>query len=358
MPQTQFNYSDGKFVSVRGTLEKRVKNRGTVNLTYEQNFKSKFTSFEVGFRWDFKFAQAGINIRRGGGTTTIVETASGTIMADAKTKFIGTHLRSSVGKGGIAIYPFLDLNANGVRDKGEPKVKGLNLNVSGGRVEHNEKDTLIRIYDLEPYTNTLLTLFGSNFDNIAWQIKNKTMAVTIDPNQFKIIEVPIDVLGEVAGTVYLGTEGSERGQGRVIVNIYRRDSTLVSSTLTEEDGYFSYMGLRPGKYFAMIDTTQMRRLAMKATPGIIEFEIEESYEGDFVDGLEFYIEKLPDSENISSEAGENIEDENVENTTKESETANKKPGLTPGSENKISSPATKPSIQQVPEPDYTSQSWR
>src|SRR3989339_241901 len=358
MPQTQFNYSDGKFDSVRGTLEKRVKNRGTVNLTYEQNFKSKFTSFEVGFRWDFKFAQAGINIRRGGGTTTIVETASGTIMADAKTKFIGTHLRSSVGKGGIAIYPFLDLNANGVRDKGEPKVKGLNLNVSGGRVEHNEKDTLIRIYDLEPYTNTLLTLFGSNFDNIAWQIKNKTMAVTIDPNQFKIIEVPIDVLGEVAGTVYLGTEGSERGQGRVIVNIYRRDSTLVSSTLTEEDGYFSYMGLRPGKYFAMIDTTQMRRLAMKATPGIIEFEIEESYEGDFVDGLEFYIEKLPDSENISSEAGENIEDENVENTTKESETANKKPGLTPGSENKISSPATKPSIQQVPEPDYTSQSWR
>jgi hypothetical protein len=359
MPQTQFNYSDVNFVSVRGALEKRIKNRGTINVTYEQNFKSKFTSFEVGFRWDFKFAQIGVNMRRGGGATTFVETASGTIMADAKTKFIGTHLRSSVGKGGITIYPFLDLNANGVRDKGEPKVKGLNLNVGGGRVEHKERDTLIRIYDLEPYTTHLLTLYGSNFDNIAWQIKNKTMAVTVDPNQFKIVEVPIDILGEVAGTVYLGSEGSERGQGRVIVNIFKKDFTLVSSTLTEEDGYFSYMGLRPGKYFAMIDTTQMRRLAMKATPGIIEFEIKESYEGDFVDGLEFYIEKLPDSENISSEAGENIEDENVENTTKDSETANKKPGSTPGSENKNSSPATKkPVIQQVPEPDYTSQSWR
>ena len=371
MPQTQFNYTEGRFISVRGSLEKRIKNKGTLNVSYEQNFKTKFTSIDVGFRWDFKFAQAGINIRRGGGTTTFVETASGTIMADAKTKFIGTHLRSSVGKGGISIYPFLDLNANGVRDKGEPKVKGLNLNVSGGRVEHNEKDTLIRIYDLEPYTNTLLTLFGSNFDNIAWQIKNKTMAVTVDPNQFKVIEVPIDVLGEVAGTVYLGAEGSERGQGRVIVNIYKRDSTLVSSTLTEEDGYFSYMGLRPGKYFAMIDTTQMRRLSMKATPGIIEFEIEESYEGDFFDGLEFYIEKLPVSENTSSETEEKTEVENVENTeenvknaqeklavkSENSETANKKPGSTPGSENKNSSPATnKPVIQQVPEPDYTSQS--
>jgi hypothetical protein len=291
-------------------------------------------------------------------------------MADAKTKFIGTHLRSSVGKGGITIYPFLDLNANGVRDKGEPKVKGLNLNVSGGRVEHIERDTLIRIYDMEPYTTSLLTLLGSNFDNIAWQIKNKKMAVTIDPNQFKVIEVPVDVLGEVAGTVYLGSEGSERGQGRVIVNIYKRDSTLVSSTLTEEDGYFSYMGLRPGKYFAMIDTTQMRRLSMKATPGIIEFEIEESYEGDFVDGLEFYIEKLPVSENTSSETEEKTEVENVKNTeenvknaqeklaekSENSETANKKPGSTPGSENKSSSPATKPVTQQVPEPDYTSQS--
>jgi hypothetical protein len=373
MPQTQFNYSDGRFVSVRGALEKRIKNRATVNMSYEQNFKSKFTSFEVGFRWDFKFAQTGINVRRGGGTTTFVETASGTIMADAKTKFIGTHLRPSVGKGGITIYPFLDLNANGVRDKGEPKVKGLNLNVGGGRVEHKEKDTLIRIYDMEPYTTHFLTLFGSNFDNIAWQIKNKTMAVTVDPNQFKVIEVPIDVLGEVAGTVYLGSEGSERGQGRVIVNIFRKDSTFVSSTLTEEDGYFSYIGLRPGKYFAMIDTTQMRRLAMKATPGIIEFEIEESYEGDFVDGLEFYIEKLPVSENTSSETEEKTEVENVKNTEEnvknaqeklavksevKSEKANKKPGSTPGSENKNSSPATKPVTQQVPEPDYTSQSWR
>ncbi len=299
MPQTQFNYTSGEFISVRGAVEKRVKNRGTLNLTYEQNFKSKFTSVEVGFRWEFRFAQAGINVRRGGGSTTFVETASGTIMADPKTKFIGTHLRPSVGKGGIVVYPFLDINANGKRDKGEPKVKGLNLNVSGGRVEHNDKDTLIRIYDLEPYTNTLLTLFGSNFDNIAWQIKNKTLSVAVDPNQFKIVEVPIDILGEVAGMVYLGGPGSERGQGRVIVNIYRADNTLVSSTLSEEDGYFSYMGLRPGKYYAMIDAVQMQRLGMKATDKI-EFEIEASYEGDFIDGLEFYIEKLPVPEEVET----------------------------------------------------------
>lgn len=299
MPQTQFNYSSGEFISVRGAVEKRVKNRGTLNLSYEQNFKTKYSSIDFGFRWEFRFAQAGINVRRGGGSTTFVETASGTIMADAKTKFIGTHLRPSVGKGGIVVYPFLDLNANGKRDKGEPKVKGLNLNVSGGRVEHNEKDTLIRIYDLEPYTNTLLTLFGSNFDNIAWQIKNKTMSVAVDPNQFKIVEVPIDILGEVAGMVYLGGPGSERGQGRVIVNIYRADNTLVSSTLSEEDGYFSYMGLRPGKYYAMIDAVQMQRLGMKATDKI-EFEIEASYEGDFIDGLEFYIEKLPVPEEVET----------------------------------------------------------
>lgn len=376
MPQTQFNYSDGQFVSVRGALEKRIKNRGTVNLAYEQNFKSKFTSFEVGFRWDFKFAQAGINVRRGGGTTTFVETASGTIMADAKTKFIGTHLRSSVGKGGITIYPFLDLNANGVRDKGEPKVNGLNLNVSGGRVEYHEKDTLIRIFDMEPYTTYLLTLYGSNFDNIAWQTRNKTIAVTADPNQLKVVEVPIDILGEVAGMVYLGAEGSDRGQGRVIVNIFKRDYTLVSSTLTEEDGYFSYMGLRPGKYIAIIDTSQMRRLAMKATPGIIEFEIEESFEGDFVDGLEFYIDKQPISENTNIDAGEMIEGENLESAeanikndheklaeksqvkSEDSETENKKPGSTPGSENISSYTAVKPVIQQAPEPDYTSQSLR
>lgn len=332
MPQTQFSYTDGKFISVRSALEKRINNRGTFNISYEQNFKTKFTSVEVGFRWDFKFAQAGISLRRGGGTTTFVETASGTIMADPKTKFIGTHLRPSVGKGGIVIYPFLDLNANGKRDNGEPKVKGLNLNVSGGRVEHNEKDTLIRIFDLEPYTNTLLTLFGSNFDNIAWQVKNKTMSVSIDPNQFKIIEVPVDILGEVAGMVYIGGPGSETGQGRVIINIYKLDGTLVNSTLSEEDGYFSYMGLRPGKYYAMIDTSQMQKLQMKATPEKIEFEIEKIYEGDFVDGLEFYIEKLPITDDESSPT--DPDDDSAENASagiKINDSVIKKPEMKSGS---------------------------
>lgn len=161
--------------------------------------------------------------------------------------------------------------------------------MNGGRVEFNEKDTTIRVFDLEPYTNYLVTLDGTSFDNIAWRIRNKNLSVAIDPNKFKMIEVPIAVVGEANGTVYLEGSGGQKGQGRIIVNFYRRDLSLAASTLTEADGYFSFLGLLPGDYLAGIDTTQMNKLQMNVMPKLLPLTIEASSDGDVADGLEFVL---------------------------------------------------------------------
>ena len=112
-----------------------------------------------------------------------------------------------MGKGGISIIPYLDINANGKRDQGEPKAYGLNLRASGGRIERSEKDTTIRILNLEPYTDCFIELDQSSFDNIAWRLKNRTMNVAVDPNMLKLIEIPIIVVGEASGTVMIDRNG-------------------------------------------------------------------------------------------------------------------------------------------------------
>jgi len=312
-PQTQFEYNDEKFISFKCGLEKHLFKKGFLNLSYEQNFRSNFSNMELGFRYDLSFSQAGFSVRSGNNNTTLVQSASGSLMVDAKTNYLGASSRASVGKGGLTLLPYLDMNCNGRREPNEPKAYGLNLNINGGRAELNEKDTTIRVFDLEPYTNYFITFDGTKFDNIAWQIRKKTIKVKVDPNMFKLIEVPISVYGEAAGTVYIGSGGRQKGQGRIIVNFYNKDSGLATHTLSETDGYFSFMGLPPGEYIAMVDTIQLKKLHMTSTPTSVPFTISAGRDGDVVDGLEFvlksqgntYLDKSDKSPEPKTEVPEN-----------------------------------------------------
>jgi cell division protein FtsN len=302
-PQVQYEYNNSQLISARTNLEKPLFKHGYLNMSYEQNFRSNTRSIEVGFRYDLSFAQTGFSVRNTNDQTTLVESARGSLLYDRKTRYLGTNNRTSVGKGAITLLPFLDIDGNGHRDPGEPKAANLQFRINGGTIVRNEKDTTIRILDLTPYTSYLLELDKNSFDNISWQMHNLTMKVMIDPNQFKTIEVPISVMGEGSGTVYNG----ERGQGRMLVCFYRSDSTLAARTLTESDGYYSYLGLKPGKYTVRIDPEQLKKLKMVASPELIPITITHSFDGDIVESLDFKLslskEQVPDTTNIVPPVG-------------------------------------------------------
>jgi len=289
MPHAQYGFTDKKLLSTKLRLEKRLFQHGFLSLSYEQNFRSNLRMGELGFRYDFKFAQTGFSTRRADKYTTLIQYARGSIINDRKTDYLGTDKRTNVGRGGITILPYLDNNGNGKRDPGEPKVYGLNLRASGGRIERSEKDTTIRILSLEPYTDCFIELDQSSFDNIAWRLKDRTMNVAVDPNMLKLIEIPINVVGEASGMVMIDRDGEILGLARMIVNFYTKDQKLAARTLTEEDGYFSNFSLNPGSFNVRIDTIQLRRLGMMSSPDSINFNITANIEGDFVDGLDFTV---------------------------------------------------------------------
>ncbi len=292
-PQTQYSFTNNEFLTAKLRLEKRLLRNGYLTLSYEQNFVNSLNIAELGFRYDFKFAQTGFSSRRTNRSTILVQYARGSLINDQKTKYLGTDNRANVGRGGISIIPFLDVNANGRRDSGEPKAYGLNLRANGGRIERSEKDTIIRILHLEPYTECLIELDQSSFDNIAWRMKNTTLSVAVDPNKIKLVEIPVSIVGEASGMVMIDRDGKIEGLARIIVNFYDKNQKQIGRTLSEEDGYFSYFGFDPGAYTASIDTAQLNKLGMIVSPKSINFDIDASIEGDFVDDLEFIVEMKP-----------------------------------------------------------------
>ena len=298
LPQTQFNYTQGQIITAKLGIEKYVLKNGFFSLSYENNFLSNSQMAQFSFRYDFPFAQAGFTVRQSDSGTTTMEIARGSLIMDVKSHFFGANNRASVGKGALVFAPFLDLNCNGKRDPGEPKEYDLNIRISGGRPFQNDKDSTIRVLDLEPYTSYYVELDQNSFNNVAWKLRKKTMNVIVDPNMFKIVEVPIAVVGEVSGTVNKKTQGGLNGIGRITVNLFDMKAQKVGNTLTEPDGYFSYLGLAPGRYYAQIDTMQLKRVQMICEPDTLQFSIKQSRDGDIVEGTDFALTSTRKEEEI------------------------------------------------------------
>lgn len=302
MPQAQYGYTQNMFLSAKIRLEKHLIDHAFLNISFEQDFRSNMSMAELGFRYNFSFAQTGVTARQSNRKTTLVQYARGSLINDSKTKYLKTDNRPNVGKGGIIIKPFLDFNANGKRDPGEYGAPGLNLRANGGRVDKTEKDTIIAILGLEPYTSCLIELDPNSFYNIAWRLPYQTLSVIVDPNIMKSIEIPVTIVGEASGWIRLDKDGKKRGLGRIIVNYFTEDSEPAGRTLTEDDGYFSYFGLAPGKYFVQADTTQLNRLGMVSIPDSLHFSIQTLIDGDIVDGLDFTLSMKPaDTSDIEPE---------------------------------------------------------
>ncbi|SFD78834.1 hypothetical protein SAMN05518672_103220 [Chitinophaga sp. CF118] len=289
-PQAQYEYNTNRLMTLRCEMAKYLFHNGYVSISYEKNFKGGGSNIGIGLRYDFSFSQVGFSAMHGRNSTTLVQSARGSLMHNGPTGYNGTSNRSSLGTGGVVFLPFLDLNNSGRRDPGEPNVYGLKVKSHGGRIFHNRRDTTVRITDMEPYVNTFIELERNSFENISWQVKKPVISVMIEPNQLKLIEVPVSIMGEVSGNVYLKDNDELKGIGRIKVCIYSADSSLAACILTEFDGFFSYIGLTPGKYTAEVDKEQLQKLKMTASPFAIPFQISDNREGDVIDGLGFTLQ--------------------------------------------------------------------
>ena len=288
-PQVQFEYNARKLISYKGEVGKYLSAKGYANVFYENNVKSGFKGVGVGLRYDLSFAQASVSARRTNDVNTTVQSARGSFLFNVKEGYFNANNRSSVGKGGVMIAPFLDLNANGKRDKGERRVQGLRLSVNAGRVRYNERDTTILITDLEAYISYTVKLSTDGFEQGAWQIRNKVLGIGANPNQLRLVEIPVLVMGEVSGTVSVQDSTGTLGKGRMIVRVFDAGGRQVAQTLTEADGYYIVSGLVPGSYKVCLDADQLKKLGLSAELAERSFDLMASEEGNVMDRMDFIL---------------------------------------------------------------------
>ena len=211
------------------------------------------------------------------------QSAHGSLLYESRNRKLYTDDQNNTGTGGMIIIPFLDLNANGKKDKDEPKLAGLKLQIGGGKVIYDSEDTCIRVTGLEAYKDYLLDFDNTGFENIAWQLPQKLWRISALPNHFNQILVPVSVASEIAGKVYIADTVGKSGIGRIRINIYNSNQVMVGQVLSESDGYFNYFGLMPDVYTIMVDSEQLKKLHFNANT--LQVKILPSSTGSYISNL-------------------------------------------------------------------------
>ena len=291
-PQVQYDFSNNDLIFTKVEVENYFTPKCNLSLIWENNVRNNLNTLEVTFRYDLSFMQTSVNTRISKDYVMTGQSARGSFAFGSGNGRIIADTRTKMGSAGLTVVPFLDINNNNHRDDGEPITSGMDIRINGGRILTDSKDSIIRIVDLEPFASYMIEFNDTRFENIAWQIKNKIISILMDPNQFKLLEVPIKVMGEINGTVFMKTTSGTKTQGRIQVNIFDENKNFVAKTLSESDGYYTYIGLAPGKYFAQIDSLQLLRLKSVANPYRFDFEIQPTANGDIIDNIEFVLTKV------------------------------------------------------------------
>jgi hypothetical protein len=312
-PSAQYNFTDGNLVTYKMAIEKYIPH-GNLEISYQNNVLYKDYYINFSFKYDLPFARTNLSASRSRTTTMTSESVQGSLAFGGGNGYVYGSNNSSTSKGGLLLYPFLDQNYNGKFDKGERMIKISNVGIMGGKVIFNPKDSIVRIPDLNAFTNYLVEFQDNDLPNISWRFKKKVYQVLIDPNQFKRIDVPVVALGEVSGMAYINKDNGLKGLRRIAIKIHKkrpREQTdggkfseleavfaapPVAQTLSESDGYIYYLGLEPGEYIARVDPEQLNNLRMTSSPEQIEFKISPSFEGDIVGGLDFVLTPIPEEE--------------------------------------------------------------
>jgi hypothetical protein len=290
-PSTTVNISE-KNVSLYGIEMEKIIKRGLVSCSYQKNILYSDYTIGLSLRYDLKFMKTSHTTIINKNSLTTSQNTQGSIAFGSGNNYLHMSRLSSVNKGGISLYPFLDVNQNGIFDKGEKMVKLTSVKIMSSNVIFNDKDSIIRIPELYAFTRYNLQFNDRDLENISWRFKNHIYNILIDPNQFKRVDIPIVPVGEVNGMVYVNANNLLKGIGRILIKIYTPNSTTpIVETLSEMDGYFQYLGLKPGNYRMSIDSLQLSKLGLTATPSEINFTIKSIEQGDIVDNANFILKK-------------------------------------------------------------------
>lgn len=166
-------------------------------------------------------------------------------------------------RSGLSGSVFLDENANGRRDLGEPGLAGVRLLV-GSLGTVTDSSGGYGLWDLVPFEPVFVSLDSMTLESPLLVPLHARASIVPGPNRYRRLDVPVVQAGVIEGRVL--RDGTGRGVGGVTLILTERRSGARRTLVTFTDGAFYLMGVKPGEYELAIPAEVLDVLGLTAAP--------------------------------------------------------------------------------------------
>lgn len=189
--------------------------------------------------------------------------------------------------GATSAQVFLDRNGNGTRDPDEEALEDVELAVNGSSagVRTDAKGVAV-LREMTPFSAIDISLVEHSLADPYWRSARRGYQVTPRPGRMVTVDLPVQVTGEVTGTVYLRREKDRHEFPGVDVE-FVSESGRVTRTRSAYDGFYTMPELLAGKYTVRVAANSLIARGLSPPP---QREIEILPDGTVVDGFDLVIE--------------------------------------------------------------------
>jgi hypothetical protein len=171
------------------------------------------------------------------------------IAYDTSSDRFHTQAASLASGGGVSARAFVDENGNGRFDEGERPIEGavFDINASPAPIPADARGRAF-VVNLPGHRWTDVSLATSSLEDPSWRPSIPGVRVASRPGKTAFVDLPVQSMGEITGTVWSGQEGSRRTVAGARLELLRPDCTVAASARTAFDGFFDISDVVPGMY--------------------------------------------------------------------------------------------------------------
>ena len=196
-----------------------------------------------------------------GTAATGTQFVQGSLLWDRQAGRLGVAPGPALERSGLSGRVFLDENANGRRDVGEPGLKNARLLV-GSISTRTDSTGGYRVWDLVPFEPVFVTLDSLSLESPLLVPAFARASIVPGPNRFRTLDIPVVQAGVIEGRVV--REG--RGVGGVTIFLTDRRTGVRRALVTFTDGAFYLLGVKPGDYELTVEARVLDALGADAAP--------------------------------------------------------------------------------------------
>ena len=189
------------------------------------------------------------------------QSLQGSVLWDPRSDRVGVAPGPSLERSGLSGHVFVDENANGIRDVGEPAVTDALVQV-GSLSARSDSTGAYYVWDLVPFEPILVSVDSLSLPSPLLVPLVARTSIVPGPNRFRTLDIPIVEAGIIEGRVVRNGAGVG---GVTLLLTDARDGSR-RSLVTFNDGGFYLTGVKLGAYELTVATQALEALSVDAQP--------------------------------------------------------------------------------------------